>query len=270
MRRTILLILLGSSLVLPAHAENLRETPVVKAIRKTAPQVVNIGTEQAVMLRKHPFFGTNLGPQMDAYYNNFLNSSGPVVMGKVKVQSLGSGVIVSPDGLIITNSHVVGMASKIFVTRPGGKTEEAVLIGTDNANDMALIQIRTDQPIPYLELTDDVMLGETVISIGSPLGLENSVSAGIISGLNRTFYTTPQIEAFKNLIQTDAPINQGSSGGALVNLEGKLVGMNCAMIQDAQGVGFAIPASKIKKMLAEYRKFLSEQKKKPATAQPKV
>ena len=104
------------------------------------------------------------------------------------------------------------------------------------------------------ELLEDAILGETVISVGSPLGLENSVSAGIISGLNRTFYTTPQIESFRDLIQTDASINQGSSGGALINLEGKLVGMNVATIQQAQGVAFAIPSKKIRKMLEEYEK----------------
>ena len=160
----------------------------------------------------------------------------------------------SSDGLIVTNAHVVGMASKIFVTMQSGESKEAVLLGTDNTNDLALLRIKIDKPVPYMELAKDVLVGETVISIGSPLGLQNSVSAGIVSGTSRTFYTQPQIESLKDLIQTDASINQGSSGGALINLEGKLTGLNLAVVQNAQGLGFAVPAEKIKKMLTEYEK----------------
>ncbi len=236
-----------------AFAESVRETPVVKAIQKSAKMVVNIGTEKTVLLGQNPFWRV-YGDRFDNYYQNFFNTTGPMAIGKIKVQSLGSGIIVSPDGLIATNAHVISMASKIFVTMPGGETKEAILIGTDHANDIALIQVYSPEPVPYLRVAKDILIGETVISVGSPLGLQNSVSAGIISGTNRTFYTQPQIEAFRNLIQTDASINPGSSGGALINLEGNLVGMNVAMIQDAQSVGFAIPASKIKRMLGEYEK----------------
>jgi len=247
----------------PASAESVRETPIVKAVKKCAPTVVNIGTEQRIQLQQNPFWGQQLGGQMDALHNNYFQNQSPVPFGKLTLQSLGSGIVVSPDGLIVTNAHVAGMASKIFVTMPDGSKSEAILIGTDNANDLALIQIYTKKPVPYLEIADNVIVGETVISIGNPLGLENSVSAGIVSGTNRTFYTQPQIESFRDLIQTDASINQGSSGGALVNLEGKLAGMNMAVMQNAQGLGFAIPASKIKKMLEEYEKVRKD-KKTPA------
>lgn len=241
-------------------AGNVRETPVVKAIQKSAPAVVNIGTEQTVNLQQHPFWG-QVGGQFDAYYNSFFNMYGPSTVGTLQIQSLGSGIVVSPDGLIVTNAHVVGMASKIFVTMPDGQTRQAALIGTNNGNDIALIKIDAPKPLPYMGLAKDVLIGETVISVGNPLGLQNSVSAGIVGGTNRTFYTTPQIEAFKDLIQTDASINQGSSGGALINLEGKLVGMNLAVIQNAQGLGFAIPATKIKTMLEEYERVRPDKKK---------
>lgn len=247
----------------PASAENIRETPIVKAVQKCAPTVVNIGTERMVLLQENPFWGPQIGGQLDESYRNFFQNQAPVLHGKMELQSLGSGMIVSPDGLVMTNAHVVGMATKIFVTLPDSSKHEAILIGTDNANDLALIQIYTEKSLAYLETAKDVMVGETAISIGNPLGLDNSVSAGIISGVNRTFYTKPQMESFKDLIQTDASINQGSSGGPLVNLEGKLIGMNVAMMQNAQGVGFAIPAKKIQRMLDEYEKVRKD-KKKPA------
>ena len=236
-------------------------TPVVKAVQKCAPTVVNIGTEQRVQLQQNPFWGQQLGGQMDALHNNFFENQAPVAYGKLTIQSLGSGILVSPDGLIVTNAHVAGMASKFFITLPNGSKMEAVLLGTDNMNDLALLKVEPEKPLPYVEIAENVLIGETVISIGNPLGLENSVSAGIVSGTNRTFYTQPQIESFRDLIQTDASINQGSSGGALVNLEGKLTGMNMAVMQNAQGLGFAIPATKIKKMLEEYEKVRNKEKK---------
>ena len=243
-----------------AGAESVRQTPVVRALEKVSGMVVNIGTERTVALGQNPFWGP-YARQFDEYYNNFFNMYGPSMVGTVQIQSLGSGTIVSPEGLIVTNAHVVGMASKIFVTMPSGEAKQATLIGTDNANDIALIKIDAPKPLPYIQMADDAIIGETVVSIGNPLGLQNSVSAGIISGTDRTFYTQPQIEAFKELIQTDASINQGSSGGALINLEGKLVGMNVAVVQNAQGLGFAIPSKKIKRMLEEYERIRPDKKK---------
>ncbi len=263
-RRTKLILTLAclTCQVSFTNAESVRETPVVKAVQKCAPTVVNIGTERMVSLQQNPFWGAQFGSQMDASHSNFFQNQNPVIHGKLTLQSLGSGFIVSPDGLIMTNAHVTGMASKIFVTMPDGAKSEAILIGTDNANDLSLIQVYTQKSLPYLEIAEEVTIGETAISIGNPMGLDNSVSAGIVSGINRTFYTKPQMESFKDLIQTDASINQGSSGGALVNLEGKLIGMNVAMMQNAQGLGFAIPAKKIKRMLDEYEKVRTDKKKK--------
>lgn len=243
-----------------ADAEDVRETPIVKAIQKSAPAVVNIGTEQLVLLGPHPVWGT-YGGQLDQFYSNFFSTHSPFAIGNIKIQSLGSGVLVSRDGLIATNAHVVGMASKIFVTLQSGESKEAVLIGTDNENDIALLQIKTDKETPFVELSQDAIVGETVVSIGSPMGLQNSVSAGIVSAVNRTLQTQPQVGSLKDLIQTDAPINQGSSGGALINLEGKLTGLNLAVMDHTQGLGFAVPAWKVKKMLEEYEKVRSNQKK---------
>ena len=256
-RTTFLIVaLLGAACqAMPVWAENLRETLVVKAVRKCAPTVVNIGTEQMVQLGQNPFWGPQIGSQVDAFHRNFFQDQGVIPYGTLNIQSLGSGIVMSSDGLIVTNAHVAGMASKLFVTMPNGDKSQATLLGTDNLNDLALLKINASKDLPYLQIADDVLIGETVISIGNPMGLENSVSAGIVSGTNRTFYTQPQVESLKDLIQTDASINQGSSGGALVNLDGKLTGMNVAMVQNAQGLGFAIPAKKIKHMLEEYEKI---------------
>jgi serine protease Do len=236
-----------------AMAENVRETPVVKAVRKSAPCVVNIGTEQVLTLQQHPFW-RQYGNPFSQPAISALNQQNQITLGTMKLQSVGSGIVVSPDGLVVTNAHVIGMASKIFVTLSDSSSYEADLLGTDNTHDLALLRIKTSKPLPYLTFAEDVLLGETVVSIGSPFGLQNSTSAGIISGTDRTFFTQPQIESLRGLIQTDASINQGSSGGALVNLEGNLVGMNVAMLQNAQGVGFAVPADRIRRMLQEYKK----------------
>jgi serine protease Do len=244
----------------PCQADSLRETPVVKVIQKCAPMVVNISTERTLMLQQNPFWGA-YGGQLDAFHNNNMNQF-TQNLGTLNTQSLGSGVLVSADGLIVTNAHVAGMASKIFVTLQNGETKEAVLIGTDNQNDLALIQIPAPNPLPHIELADNILIGETVVSIGNPLGLQNSVSSGIVSGTGRTFTANPPAtQVFRDLIQTDASINQGSSGGALINLEGKLVGVNFAVVQNAQGLGFAVPSATIQNMLLEYQKYLSEKKK---------
>ena len=254
------LALLSFGTTFDAFAENVRETPVVKVIRKCAPMVVNISTERTLMLQQNPFWGA-YGGQLDAIYNNNPNQFNQV-LGTLNTQSLGSGVLVSSDGLIVTNAHVAGMANKIFVTLQNGETKEAILIGTDNENDLALIQIPVTGAVPHMELADDAVIGETVVSIGNPLGLQNSVSAGIVSGIGRTFTANPPAtQVFRDLIQTDASINQGSSGGALIDLEGKLLGINFAVVQNAQGLGFAVPAQRVRNMLLEYEKVRPDKKK---------
>ena len=218
---------------------------------------MNISTEKLVLLQHNPFWG-NYGNQFDNFFNtynqNFINA--------MKTTSLGSGVVVSGDGLIITNAHVVHMASRVFVTLQDGQTLEASLLGTDNDDDLALLQISPPSPIKPVPLSDDILLGETVIAIGNPLGLNGSVSSGIVSGTGRSFNAGTGNHSFTDLIQTDASINPGSSGGALLNLEGRLLGINLAVFQNAQNIGFAVPASKIKKMLAEYEKVKEKFKKK--------
>ena len=121
----------------------------------------------------------------------------------------------------------------------------------------SVTKIKPPKPLKAVRLADDIIIGETVVSIGNPFGLENSVSAGIVSGTNRVFSSAGRV-VLEGLIQTDASINPGSSGGALFNLEGGLAGINLAVIQGAQSIGFAIPAAKVKNILKKYRELVSQ------------
>lgn len=234
----------------PCSAENPRETPIVKVIRQCGPSVVNISTERVVLLQQNPFYGLYRGQ-----FNDVLDQSSKVTIGTMKLKGVGSGVIVSKDGFIVTNAHVVSMASKVYIIFNDGKSYEAQVAAVNQKDDLALLKISPSGSLRPIEFADDVMIGETVVSIGNPFGLENSVSAGIISGTNRNFSSQMNQVIFDSLIQTDASINPGSSGGALLNLEGRLVGINLAVMQGAQSLGFAISVEKIKRLLKEYREY---------------
>ena len=253
--RSIPLIMI---LMLPAlssaDAETARVTPVVSVIQKCAPSVVNISTERVIFVKQTPFVSP-----FDSSFNNFTGNFQNTI-GTMKLNSIGSGVIVSPEGLIITNAHVIQMANKIYVTLSDGTPVQAEVIGTSAQNDLALLQITPPHELKAVKLANDVIIGETVITIGNPLGLQNSVTAGIVSGTNRTL-TAPPNHEFKNLIQIDASINPGSSGGAVLNLDGELMGINLAVVQSAQSIAFAIPVEKVKEMFKEYNDYKS---KKPA------
>jgi len=225
-------------------AESARVTPVVKIVKEWSPSVVNISTESVVLLRTNQYGGVFGG----------VNIPGAQPMGTMKLKSVGSGIIISKDGLILTNAHVVQMASKVYVILSDGNHAEAAVEALSPQDDLALIKITPPEPLRPARIAEDAMIGETVIAIGNPLGLENSVSVGVISGVNRNIIgnngmTSPVLTG---LIQTDASTNEGSSGGALLNLDGQLVGVNLAVVQGANSLGFAIPYNKIDRMLAEY------------------
>lgn len=163
-------------------------------------------------------------------------------------QGSGSGVIISEDGYIVTNNHVVGNSSKIKVTLANGDEYRAELVGTNEIADIAVIKIEAETTLPYLKFgsSDELRVGETVIAIGNPLGeLEGTVSQGIISALNRDVIIEGQ--EMQNLIQIDAPINSGNSGGALLNGRGELIGINVAKTDgdNVEGIAFAIPSDAV-------------------------
>ncbi len=239
-----------------SFAESARMTPVVKVVKEWSGAVVNISTERVLLLRTHPFWGQFGGMIGDPSAQNMQT------VGTMQAKSIGSGVIISKDGLILTNAHVVQMANKIFVTLSNGKQAEAAITALSPENDLALMKISPPEDIKPVRIADDAMIGETVIAVGNPLGLENSISVGVISGLNRNIVVNNQVNpALSGLVQTDASINQGSSGGALFNLDGELVGINLAVIQGANSIAFAIPYTKIDNVLKEYQ----EAKKVPVS-----
>lgn len=224
------------------------------SIKDAKKGVVNISTQKKVKapnIQNHPFFN-------DPFFKQFFGDSFGAIVPKDRVErSLGSGVIISKDGYIVTNNHVIDGADKIIVALPESTKEyEAKLIGKDAKSDLAIIKIKADN-LPFLKFasSNDLQIGDVVFAIGNPFGVGESVTQGIISALNKNGIG---INDYENFIQTDASINPGNSGGALVDSRGGLIGINTAILSRTggnHGIGFAIPSSMVKKVakaLIEY------------------
>ena len=173
--------------------------------------------------------------------------------------SSGSGVIISPDGYIVTNNHVVANATDIEVTLTNNKSYRAKLVGADPATDIALLEI-DGKDLPYLHFadSDSLRLGEWVLAIGSPYNLRSTVTAGIVSAKGRSLPDMSGRFKIESFIQTDAAVNPGNSGGALVNKDGNVVGINTAIASQTgafSGYSFAVPTSIVKKVVADIKEF---------------
>ena len=229
----------------PAPSDIAIKTPVSfsELAERIKPAVVNISTSKTYKGRGG--FGSPFG---DDFFDRFF---GDMPRREFKQRSLGSGFIISNDGYIFTNNHVVEQADKILVKISDGKEYEAKVIGTDANTDIALIKIKPDNSLPVAEIGDSekVRVGEWVIAIGNPFGLEATVTAGIVSAKGRVIGAGP----YDNFIQTDASINPGNSGGPLFNMEGKVIGINTAIVAQGQGIGFAIPIDMAKSILADLK-----------------
>ena len=205
------------------------------AARKAAPAVVSINTSKAV---RHP-------RSNDPWFQFFFGDQGPQ-----EQTGLGSGVIISPDGYILTNNHVVEGADDIEVTLTDSRQVRASVIGTDPETDLAILKIALDKlPVIVLGDSDQLAVGDQVLAIGNPFGVGQTVTSGIVSALGRSQLG---INTFENFIQTDAAINPGNSGGALVDVNGNLLGINTAIYSrsgGSMGIGFAIPVSTAKQVL---------------------
>ncbi|MCF6289885.1 MAG: trypsin-like peptidase domain-containing protein [Desulfobacterales bacterium] len=226
-----------------------RRTPVVEAIAIAGPAVVNIRTEQIIKRRSSPFFGFS-----DPFFEEFFRSLVPP--RTYTTQSLGSGVIIDPQGYILTNAHVIEKASRIFVALPDSQKElEAELVGMAERLDLAVLKVVAAKEYPFIPpgRSDNLMIGETVIAIGNPLGLGHSVTTGIISAQRRRIPVGNGFVAV--FIQTDALINPGNSGGPLININGELIGINTAIASQAQGIGFAIPIDTAKKIASDLIRY---------------
>ncbi|MBT8359128.1 MAG: Do family serine endopeptidase, partial [Deltaproteobacteria bacterium] len=226
-----------------------RETPVVRAVRKASPSVVNISSEYTVKSQGNPFSDFNLDPFFDSFFKDFFDHG---YRQRSKRSSLGSGVIIDGKrGIIITNSHVIANTGIIKVVLKDEREFTAQIIGADPASDLAVLRIETKQPLPSLKMSslDNLMIGETVIAIGNPFGFSNTVTTGVISAVNRSIRTKDRV--YHDFIQIDASINPGNSGGPLLNINGDLIGINTAIYAKAQGIGFAIPVAKARKIVSD-------------------
>jgi serine protease Do len=241
------LLLINSSPVY-SHSESSRRTPLVRAVEKVGPMVVNIYTQEAPPQRRNPFRSFGGGNFGGDVFDRFLKDFIPGF--DQRRRSLGSGVIINPDGYILTNEHVIGKAVRIKVTLIDKREFDARLIGADRKSDLAVIKIDSDKPLPFVEMgrSDDLMIGETVLAIGNPFGLQHTVTTGIISALNRSIKSGKNT-VYKDFIQVDASINPGNSGGPLLNINGSLIGINTAIYQKAEGIGFAIPIENAKRII---------------------
>jgi serine protease DegS len=204
------------------------------AVDRAAPAVVNVFTKKTVKEEVHPLL-------KDPLFRRFFGGDGESTRPRQET-SLGSGVIISPEGYILTNNHVISMADEIEVGLPDGRTAKASLIGTDPETDLAVLKIDLpDLKVITLGHSRQLRVGDVVLAIGNPFGVGQAVTSGIVSATGRDMLG---INTFENFIQTDAAINPGNSGGALINAQGDLIGINSAIFSQSggsQGIGFAIP-----------------------------
>lgn len=232
-----------------------RQNAITQAVAHVSPAVVGITvTEIQRVVQRNPFLD-------DPYWRFFFPELFQDRVFERPVTNLGSGFIISPDGYILTNDHVAGKGDEIIITLPGGERHKAILVGTDRVSDVTLLKI-DGKNFPYIELgnSDDLIVGEWVIALGNPFGLfelgnQPTVTVGVISAINRNWGKIPESgRVYKDMIQTDAAINHGNSGGPLVNALGQVIGMNTFIYTGSRyqegfvGVGFAIPINRIKKI----------------------
>jgi Do/DeqQ family serine protease len=222
----------------------------VEVAKKVQPSVVNITTEKTITMRPRDRFGEDFfkGSPFEEFFKGFGFS--PQEEGKVyqhKQRSGGSGVIVDKEGYILTNNHVIEGADKVKVRLNDGREFTATVKGQDSRTDLAVLHMKSkDLPVATLGDSDKLEVGEWAIAIGSPFGLEHTVTVGVVSAKGRSGFGTGTYEDF---VQTDASINPGNSGGPLINIDGEVIGINAMIIQPGTGIGFAIPINMAKQIL---------------------
>jgi len=228
---------------IPASVSPARRTPVVVVAHDVLPAVVNIQTEATIRRR-----------EIDPFFDPFGIFGGG--NREYHTQSLGSGFVWSSDGIIVTNNHVVEGASSISVNFNDGSKLDAKLIGVDPDSDVAVLRVNArNLATAPIGTSSDLMIGETVVAVGNPFGLSGSVTTGVVSALGRSVPSKEQGRTFTDFIQTDASINPGNSGGPLLNIEGKVIGINTAIYVNAQGIGFAIPVDRARKVVQDILRY---------------
>lgn len=248
----IFAISFGLAIESPDEISKSRHTAISQAVEKVSPAVVGIHVTQLKRTRPRTI--------LDPFWGGFFPYS-----RTYKVESMGSGLIVSSDGYILTNAHVVEDAHEVLVTMQGGKQYVAVIIGMDDLTDVAVLKMDAIE-LPFAKLgdSDDLFVGEWAIAIGNPLGLfavsnKPTATVGIISGLHMDFGLKESGRVYQDMIQTDASINQGNSGGPLVNALGEIIGLNTFIMTGNNvstgsiGIGFAIPINRVKEIAEELK-----------------
>ncbi len=232
-------VLLAASAPLAGQPDerSLRRTPVVEVFEAARDAVVNISSTEVVEVRD-PF---------DRLFDR--RRARPRRMERT---SVGSGFVIHPEGYIVTNAHVVARSTDRRVIFADGREYDATVVASDRENDVAILKIESPQSMSTLPFgrSHDLMIGETVIAIGNPLGYQHTVTAGVVSAVNRDLEFGRDL-VMGGLIQTDASINPGNSGGPLLNVLGELIGVNTAIRGDAQNIGFAIPVDRLRRLLPE-------------------
>ncbi|MBU0518934.1 trypsin-like peptidase domain-containing protein [bacterium] len=227
-----------------------RGNAITRTIQEVSPAVVGINVTQVREYRtRNPLWD-------DPFFRELF----PQRIYRKNVENLGSGFLISPNGLVITNEHVVHNATEILITMTSGEEFEALIIGADYYSDIALLKINGEN-LPYARMgdSDDVIIGEWSIALGNPFGLfsyndQPTATVGVVSATNRDFNRTSEGRIYKDMIQTDAAINRGNSGGALVNSLGDVIGMSTLIFSEgggSLGIGFAIPINRIKEIVQE-------------------
>ncbi len=228
-----------------------RRNSITNAVNIIEQTVVSVNVLKTQTYKRNPF--------LDDFFSDFFGGS-----QQRQVQSIGSGVVFTEEGFILTNAHVVEGATKIKVVFNNGKEMDARLVGIDSVHDIAIIKCNgKDFSYAKLGTSSDLIIGEWVIAVGNPYGFlmkdsKPSVSVGVISAINRNFMQKQDNKVYKGMIQTDAAINPGNSGGPLVNINGEVIGLNSFILSDTGGsigIGFAIPIDRVKKISEELIQF---------------
>ncbi|HET6372228.1 MAG TPA: trypsin-like peptidase domain-containing protein [Candidatus Polarisedimenticolia bacterium] len=257
------LVLAGPGLAPPAAGQPLeapvealatasRRSPVVVVVEGASPSVVNISTEQKVENPFHPSV-------LDSFFKGLLEGGDTGQQGTggdhYVASNLGSGVIIDPRGYVLTNEHVLWRASRVHVVLSDRRKFEAEVVGVDPRSDLAVLKVEPTVGLPAITLgtSSDLLIGETVIAIGNPYGLSNTVTTGVVSALRRSIKAGDRV--YSDFIQTDASINPGNSGGALLTIDGELVGINTAILGEGQGIGFAIPVDRARKVFEDLVRY---------------
>ncbi|NCB37144.1 MAG: PDZ domain-containing protein [Erysipelotrichia bacterium] len=230
-------------------AELFGSSLIADIAERTSPAVVAIESVHYVRARSRSGSGD---PFIDRFFGHLFDDDFMGHNNVIPQKGSGSGVLISPEGHLLTNEHVISAADEILVKLNNGKSFKASVIGKDTRTDLAVLKIDSDTVLPSVPIGDSSKLrvGEWVVAIGNPFGLGITVTSGVVSAINRDL-SVDRERSYKDLIQTDASINPGNSGGALLNSRGELIGINTAIIPYGQGIGFAIPVNLAKRIVGD-------------------